>query len=263
MAVAYDSAPTAGGVDFAVTTVSSPATGWTIGSGSDRAVIVGLAFYTDITGDSFTVTCSGATCSAITGAALWATGGGQARGAKLFSGVAPASGTNKQATASWSTSAAYVAISAVVATGVNQSTPVANGTTASGATPCSVVVTSATNDLTVSCAMDDQGGTAPTSNQTRVTTESGFAMDYAAGASSVTHTWTSANAQFTLAGASFTAASSGTQIAMPLGAVATTGALEVIARDIGAPLGAADLAGASPALLITMANDARVVIRQA
>ena len=209
MAITFDAATTTAGADFGVTTVTSGTC--TVSSNADRAAVIGMGSFTNFFGDTITVSFSGASASAIASAEVFdATG--QAHGVKLFGCVNPGAGASKTATASWSTSSDYVTISAVTVYGANQtggSTTFTGGVADNAASPNSVAVSSATGNLTVSAAFDDQGGTAPTSNQTRVSSTSGYGQDYAAGAASVTHTWTSAFAEIAVAGVNIVAAGGG------------------------------------------------------
>ena len=212
--VAFNSSPTLAGTDFSVITVTTPT--FTINSASDLYAIVGIGAYSNIFSDTFTVSCSGATATAIANASIW-TG---AIGAKLFGADGPASGTGKTATASWSTSASYVALSVVVCDGADSTS---NGASTSGSTPRSLAVTSAVGDRTVTCTMDDQGGAQPTSNKTRVTAEAGFGMDHADGAASNTHTWTSAFAVLAVVGVNVVATGGAPAIPAPKRKVVGTG----------------------------------------
>lgn len=180
----------------------SNATAFTVGSNSNRACVVGIGTWTDIWADTFTVTCAGASGTAISGTQAFTAGGAQARGTKLWGATAPQTGASKTCSASWSTNTTYGVLGCEIVYDVDPTTPFSNGTNGNGASPKALAVTSATNKRTITVSMDDQGGTAPTSDQTRVTTNSGFGMDHAAGASTVTHTWTSAGAQITISGVS-------------------------------------------------------------
>lgn len=113
---------------------------------------------------------------------------------------------------SW-TGSAWAAASAVAATGVDQTTPFNNGTfNQAGTGPtASVVVTSATDDLTFAGVSCESGGTPTAPTQTSVHADNagfqvGIGSSRAAGAATVTHEW-STGSGWTFSGVNFRAAS--------------------------------------------------------
>ena len=198
MAATYDANTTVDGW-----TVSSLLTGaFTITSSANRAAILGLSFWTDLTGQTFSeILCGGQSGAAITDAAIWNAAG--ASGCKLFGVKQPDSGSGKTAHLHWTT-AATASLGVITASGVDQTTPWNGGTSAATAygTSVSRSVTSAAGDLTVTSCLTNAGDKAQTSNYTKQTSD--FAcMDTGPGTSNPTHTWSHAATTMVVAGANF------------------------------------------------------------
>lgn len=195
MAAAYDAQ--AGTSDFSVTSITTAS--FTI-SGSNRAASVVLGTHTNIS--TITTSCGGQSGTLVTGASATNNGTYQ----RMYGVIAPATGS-QTASASWTTSA-NVWFTVVTATGVNQTTPLNGGTsnpnTGSNRTSAAVTITSATGDLTTSAVVcvDHVWSTSQTLRA------DGWLQlqDTAAGAASVTHTWSGTTNQCAVVGANFVAA---------------------------------------------------------
>lgn len=236
MAVTYDNQTF---VSFGtVTEITTSA--FTITSASNRAAIVALSYATN-----------GA--SAIT-ASVGAVGGTAISGADSttaqtvrttgFAVIAPPSGS-QTATITWTTATSGT-VAVMTASGVNQTTPVNNGTfTSNTSGNPSLSVTSVSGDLTVDwVAM--LSGTASAATQTERyndTTSFYGAGSTGPGTGSATHGWTSSGGAWTQSGANFVASVGDTIITPGVGSLPFTG------RVLDA--------------FIAMSNDARIVIRKA
>lgn len=179
MAVAYDNAAEATGASVAFIEVS-----FTVGSGSDRAYVIGVG------GSSFPSSTS-TTCGGVGGTQLGSRVGSRV---EQWYGIAPASGTQ---TARWDLSASWgTGLHLVVTTfdGVDQTTPTADHTTATGSsTDISVTVPNVTaNDFVVDMASGGGGGTMTVgADQTqRGTTNNRSCCSTQDGASGGAMTWT-------------------------------------------------------------------------
>lgn len=198
MAATYDNSVT---VDtFGDTTLTTGS--FTVSSSADRAVVGGLSAFDTITG--VTMTLAGQSAPAISGATLLWNG---ASSRMLLHGVAAPSSGSQTGTASWTTSTA-ASLGVVTAIGVNQSTPITNGTSIEEASPADLPITSAAGDLTVSLASNTNVVTTHTTNQTQRTTDFG-SMDTGPGTANPTHTWTQAASELGVVGANFLAAGAG------------------------------------------------------
>lgn len=200
-AVAFDASVTVHG--FTVTTLTTGS--FTIGAGSNRACAIGLSSGAAIS--AITASCGGASASAVTGATDTDT-----IQVQIWVAIAPTSGT-QTATASW-TGAQTTSLGAITATGVDQTTPMNNGTgndtaalTQTSSNPLSI--TSTSGDLTVSLATDGSQDTTITSNQTKKTSDFGC-MDIGPGTGTTSHTWTNGvSVTWRVAGANFKQAAGG------------------------------------------------------
>jgi hypothetical protein len=139
---------------------------------------------------------------------------------QLFRLVNPTAGSSKNITLTLSASVGVLGICAGHFDGVDQATPIRaasyNTFTAGGGSisPANLVITSATNDITWTGFASDTGSQLPTTNKTLIDNEFigaqlDMGADYAAGAATVTHTWTQTHgflANLAIAGASWQAA---------------------------------------------------------
>ena len=205
--------------------ISAPATGssiatlsttnLTVGSGTNRALVVELLFEATTAPTSITVTWdSGGTNQAMTQIAT-KVDVSTTLTAQLWGLVAPTSGA-KTLKASWTNSAA-AAMGAVSWTGVNQTggaTSFPKSTNANGSTsPATVAVTSVTNNAVMDAVAVAAGGTITAGNQTQVfksaLTALNAAGQRAAGAASVTMSWTlSTGLSWAIVGTNIAAAAS-------------------------------------------------------
>jgi hypothetical protein len=116
-------------------------------SGSNRAAMVGLSTAGGSAPSSVSATVGGVGGSLVSGTS-------QANGTtrvQIWAVTAPAAGSGKTASMSWTNSATKACLGVVTATGVDQATPVNNGTGQTGTTPDpSMTVVSVTGDLVVS-----------------------------------------------------------------------------------------------------------------
>lgn len=201
MTVAFDAQ---GHIDGGAGTVSSVSgTPIAVGSGSNRALCVGLAFgATAGLPTSITVTWDvGGTnqaLTAVTGATATDSGSGATDSVIWYALKAPTSGT-KTLTASW-TGARSAIMGAISFTGVDQTggaTSFAHGAGNSGniTTPATVTITSATGNATVAIHAEDGGSTITATSATQdfidaTPTTLNAAMNHTAGAASNTMTAT-------------------------------------------------------------------------
>src|SRR5436190_4747663 len=130
---------------------------FTVAANTNRACLIGIGTYVNIWADSFTISCAGVAATAIANTQVFSTLGAD-EGTKLWGNVAPTTGASKSCTATWSTSTTYGTIGCIIAFNVNQTTPFTNGVNTAAASPASLAVTSAVGNLTMTAAMDDQGG---------------------------------------------------------------------------------------------------------
>ena len=173
----------------------------TIGSGSNRAVAVGCSFSSSVTG--ITVTVGGSSATLVSGT--------QSSGESYISTIhvlaAPSSGSQSVSVSWTGTSSTYCG--AVSASGVDQATPMNNGTfehNGSGPT-ASVTITTTTGDLTFSVVSCESGSTPTSPNQTsrwaasqNFTTGSGGQT--ATGTGTISHTWATGSG-WLMSGANF------------------------------------------------------------
>lgn len=129
----------------------------------------------------------------------------------------PTAGSSKLVTATLSAAVSEGAVVASHFQGVN-STPIRAGTyntnASAGGPPLSVVITSQTDDMTFSCFVSDGFQANPSTDKTLVGAafnNYGLGMDYAAGAATVTHTWSEGGsvAAVAVGGASLAASTGG------------------------------------------------------
>lgn len=190
----------------------------TIGSITNGAVGVGLVFSAN-TATGITVTIGGVSATLVSGS-----DSGTARASRsMIYALATGSTTGAQTVSIAWTGAMRAAAAAVSMSGVNQSTPTANGTFASGTpTPSSVTVTSATGNLTLE-ASSFVSGNAPTSpTQTSVYaanpgSQVGIGVSRADGGATVVHGWSNTGSAWTASGVDLVASTEG--------AVSSTGSL--------------------------------------
>lgn len=203
MAVGFDANATADATANGVTSITS--SNLTIGSGSNRALGVQLAFENKAV-TSVTVTWdNGASNQALT-QIVTASSAGVSGVAQLWGLVNPISGA-KSLRAAW-TGSADVCINGVSWTGVDQAggaTSFPHSTSATGnSTAPSVVVTSAVGNAAMATLAHNQVITS-TSTQTQTFLDNAPAGISAAGsrgtgAATVTHTWLTVSAQWVVAG---------------------------------------------------------------
>jgi hypothetical protein len=198
-AVAYDNTVTVHG--SSVTTLTTA--GFVI-AGTNRAAVVGIYSSAAIT--SITTSVGGVSGALVTGTAFAVSG----MGTVLYGVIAPPTGS-QTATANW-TGSVIAALGVETAQGVNQATPLTNGTGATQAFGLTVskAVTSAAGDLTATQVGTGSPVTTATSNQTKKTSDYG-SMDVGPGtAGPITHTWTvAANQAITISCANFLASGGG------------------------------------------------------
>lgn len=202
MAVAFDntaSATVVGGI----TITTAP---FTVTSAANRAALLALSTNNGNNITGITASLGGVTGIAVPGADSGAT----AQRALMFRVTAPPSGS-QTATISW-TGNADGTLGVVTASGVDQSTPVNNGTSATGSSATTAVtITSNAGDLTIDAAEVAQGAalTAPTQTQRWNVSSSGNqtgAGSTGPGTGTATHQWTNLGATWAAAGANFKAA---------------------------------------------------------
>lgn len=185
------------GVDYSVTTVSTPS--FTVGTGNNRAAILGLWTAGAVTSVSGNVGGGGYPASVISGAVGPSTGGNYGQ---LWGVIGPPSGS-QTATFAW-TGAVTASISVVVATGVHQTTAFNNGaaTTSAYGTTRALEVTSTSGDLTCTMIVSGNADETATSDQTdRIAGLGG--MDTGPGTGTTTHTWTDSTQDLSVVGANF------------------------------------------------------------
>ena len=161
--VAYD-AVASGKTTSATTSIAS--FNLTIGAGvTNGAVAIGLSFSSNAV-SAVSVTVGGVAAAVVTGTDSGTT---ISDGRTMIYCLATGSTHGAQAIAvSW-TGSSHATAGSVSASGVNQTTPCQNGTfaaaqiTASGTTPFTLVVTSATGDMTFTNETDDSGSYPPAS----------------------------------------------------------------------------------------------------
>jgi hypothetical protein len=196
----------AGSVGFSATNVASASyTGITVGSGANRALLfaINLGPTTTVTGITATWDSAGANQS-MTQVATVNTGSGGTY-LYIFGLLAPVSG-NKTLSVSWTGSAFYDA-AAISFTGVNQASTAAafvnsNSATALTTSPVGVTITSATGNISIATILGSHStgaglsapsGTAVYTDNTNQGTITSAAMQYKAGATSNTLSWTAAS----------------------------------------------------------------------
>lgn len=201
MAVIFDntaSATIAAGVS--ITTASFAVT-----ANPNRAALLALSTNNGNNITGITASLGGVNAVAVPGADSGAT----AQRVLMFSVTAPPSGS-QTATVSW-TGNADGTFGAVTASGVDQNTPVTNGTSASGSgATTSVTITSNAGDLTVDAVEVAQGAalTAPTQTPRWNVNSSGNqtgAGSTGPGSGTATHQWTNLGATWVAVGANFKA----------------------------------------------------------
>ncbi len=209
MAVAFDANATADTTQNAVATITNG--NLTIGSGSNRALIVQLSFSNqalsaltvkwDVAGANQSLTLIGTVNVSGARSELWGL-------------INPASG-NKIVTVNW-TGSSDVCCNATAWTGVDQTggaTSFPNFTSATNTTGNpSLTITSAVGNATMAVATNLSSISAPTQTQTFLdTTPSNIsgAGSRAAGAATVTHGWTSGGGAWSEAGCDIAAAGGG------------------------------------------------------
>ena len=204
MAVAYDNS----GETRILTPDTSISFNLTIGSGSNRAIVVALCFDSNaVSGVSVTV--GGVSASLVSG-----TDSGTDTNARtmLFGLANPASGS-QSISASWTTSTNAI-MGAISVTGADQTTPLNNGSVAFDPVPAiapTITITSNSGDLTIAHYADDNtaasGGT-----QTVRWTDNTFNRSASAstgpGTGTTTHEWTK-DSGWSISGANFKAAAAG------------------------------------------------------
>ena len=204
LAVAFDNTNSA---NFSAVTTAGVTL--TVGSGSNRAVMVGLTFNNN-GNTSIAVSGGGATGWAL----VTGTDSTNSRTARtlIWAAVNPSSGS-QTFTATWGGGNAGGVIGAITVTGVNQTTPMINGTfgTGTGAT-ASVAITTANGDLTGSVA-GNAGGNLSAPNQTQawldntITNAKAGGEYHASTTTSDSHTWAVASTRsWVISGARFQAA---------------------------------------------------------
>lgn len=189
-----------------VTSLTTPA--MTIAAGPNLAGVLGIGWGgnnpTSITGS----------IGGVSSAAIAGTDTGTSLGYRslMRSVIAPPSGS-QTATMSW-TNAVNACMGAIVTSGVDQTTPVNNGTfsfSASSGAP-SLAITSTGGDLTVDVQVNSAGNNADTTDQTLQWTKTNFVANQSGGGGtgpgtgSTTHTWTIAAAGWLQSGCNFKAA---------------------------------------------------------
>ena len=207
MAVVFDATPAAPTAATAATTLNFDIT---LGAAANRAVMVGVSTNTNTLG--MVADIGGVNLPIIAG-----TDNGTLK--TILLGAATTLTGLQTVTVSWTT-VQDVLISAVSASGVDQTTPINNGTkTSSAASPLSLAVTSVAGDLTMTVEVDTLAtSAAPTTNQTvrwaaaawdtLVVTDGGG--DTGPGTANPTHTWTNAGATaMAISGANFVQAAAG------------------------------------------------------
>lgn len=207
MAAAFDSTAS----NIVVGGTSVPSFNINLVSGSNMAVAVGLMFLGNAT-TAITVTVGGTSATLVSGTD---TTTDRSHRSMIFV-VAKGTATGNQSVAvSWTTAADCIA-AAVGASGVDQSTPMNNGTWASGAsTTPSVTITSASGDLTLDTASCSFGKalSAPTQTQRWDIDNNNVngAGSTGPGTASPTHSWTMAPSDgWTDSGANFVQSSGAT-----------------------------------------------------
>src|SRR2546425_4326733 len=182
----------------------------TVGSGSNRAIMVGLGWDTINSGE----TVSGAGATGWAAVANTDANAGSNRRTVIWAAKNPASGS-QTVTVTWSGSNIAV-VGVVTASGVDQTTPVINGISqqVSSSNP-SLTITSAVGDMTMDTLGTSSAPTlsAPTETQ-RWNVTAGSSHPYGGstgnGAATVTHAWTlSGSATVNQSGADFKAAAAG------------------------------------------------------
>jgi hypothetical protein len=196
--VAFDATATISGSGVTSLTTGS----FTIGSGANRAAIIGLS-HSGNGGSSFSGSCGGVSAALITGTD---SGINVACRSQMWRVIAPASGS-QTASMSWSVNQSG-RLGVVTAIGVDQTTPANNGTfaTASSGTTRSLSITSVSGDLTLDTAVSSAGAlSAPT--QTQRWSGSTGAGSTGPGTGTTTHTWTCPDNYSAQSGANFNQAS--------------------------------------------------------
>jgi hypothetical protein len=179
-------------------------TAWTIGPGANRAAIIDLVFIGNVTG----ITASIGGVSGVLIAGTNTVAADATYQVALVCVTNPPSGS-QQVTVSWTTAATLVT-GTIVATGVDQTTPCANGANLVQAFGVgSLAITSRTGDLTVSAGVDALNTFV--TNQTLKWGGAGkpqtqYGGDIGQGTGTTTHTYNNGgSSHFVLAGANFQA----------------------------------------------------------
>jgi hypothetical protein len=176
------------GIDFGVTTITTPA--FTIGTGANRAAMIMVAMSAN------TATNITAKLGGVSGTLIPGTDSGTTASARtmIFQVINPPSGS-QTATVSW-TGSRNADVGVITVSGADQTTPTNGGTfSASNSAPTasmSVTVTSSSGDLTASVGYTADSWKSPFTNQTLKwgldATEVGG--DVGPGTGTTTHTWT-------------------------------------------------------------------------
>ena len=198
MAVSPDN--TANITGTSVTTLTTPS--FTITSAADRAAAVCFSGMT-ASASGHTSSCGGQSGAEVSGTPRTQ---GTLVESVIHRVINPASGT-QTASMTW-TGAVQANVGVITASGVDQTTPMNNGTGANGAaTPSSLSVTTAAGDLTVAVLINDTAGTAPsapsqTSQWATINPSSGGSRG-GGGAGPDSHSWTHDNTDWCMSGANF------------------------------------------------------------
>lgn len=196
--VSFDGTSTAFRSANTATSVTTLA--FTITSGANRAGMIGVSTRTGgLT--AFNGSIGGTSDAAITGTDSGAAGTSRSL---MRSVIAPPSGS-QTATMNW-TNAGDVTIGVLVCSGVDQTTPLNNGTNTTGTTSVSVAITSTNGDLTVDTAsVAADFLSAPTQTQFYNETSVAYgAGSTGPGTGNTTHTWTASGSEVKgISGANF------------------------------------------------------------
>lgn len=204
MAVIFDN--TASAIVVAGTSVTTAA--FAVTASPNRAALLALSTNNGNNISGITASLGGVGGVAVPGADSGAT----AQRALMFSITAPPSGM-QTATISW-TGNAEATLGVVTASGIDQNTPVTNGTSATGSgATTAVTITSNAGDLTVDAVEVAQGSplTAPTQTSRWNVSSSGNqtgAGSTGPGTGTATHQWTNLGATWAAVGANFKALAS-------------------------------------------------------
>lgn len=199
MPAVFDNAAAAASA-AAVTTITTPS--FTI-AGTDRAACIGLGW-----DDGTAVTGVSASCGGVSGSEVTGTSVVNYMRGVLYSVIAPATGA-QTATASWTT-ARLAGIGVVTATGVDQTTPMNNGTSAFGTGVPSRTITSTSGDLTTDCVAEQDIPSVPTQTERyNQVSGIGIAGSTGPGTGTTTHAWATSPAEWAHMGANFVQVAAG------------------------------------------------------